>query len=193
MRLGSTLGFTGTLKTRVIRKPKPSVLTRLRKRIHNMAAVWNGAAVLQACLKARHYVAAEDKWYDLGVVSRRVVTDAYVNLLVDELQSSQAIHSTLKWHDSGTGVVAENQTDTALGTPCGEARDDGTQIEGATANIYKTVATHTYAGSFAITEHGVFSANAAGTLLDRSVFAAINVAASDQIEFTYELTCTAGG
>jgi len=121
------------------------------------------------------------------------VTDAYVALLVDELQADQAAHSTFKYHDSGTGVGAEAATDTALGTPTAEARDAGTQIEGATANIYKSVATHTYGGSFAITEHGLFNAATAGTLMDRTKFAAVNVANGEKIEFTYELTVSSGG
>jgi hypothetical protein len=47
----------------------------------------------------------------------------------------------------------------------------------------------------AITEHGLFSQTRAGggTLMDRSKFAAINVVATDSIQFTYELTLTAGG
>jgi hypothetical protein len=69
----------------------------------------------------------------------------------------------------GTGAVAENVTDTALGTQV-ETRATGTQVEGASANIYRTVATITATASRAITEHGVFSASTGGTLLDRSVF-----------------------
>ena len=126
-------------------------------------------------------------------VRNRVVTNAYAALLVDELQASVAAHSTFKYHDSGTGTVAEAAADTGLGTPCGEARDTGTQIEGATANIYRSVATHTYAATFAITEHGLFNAATAGTLMDRSVFAAINVASGNQIQWTYELTISSGG
>jgi hypothetical protein len=129
---------------------------------------------------------------DKGVVARKVVTTAFVNKLVDAFQAAAYIN-TWKYHDSGTGVVAENITDTGLGTPCGDARDSGTQVEGASANIYKTVATHTYTATKAITEHGVFDAATVGTLLDRSVFSAINVNNGDKIEFTYELTCTAGG
>ena len=125
--------------------------------------------------------------------ARRCVTDAFVALLVDTLQASQAAFSTFKYHDSGTGTVAEAATDTILGTPCAEARDAGTQIEGATSNIYKSVATHTYAAAFAITEHGLFNAVTAGTLMDRSVFAAVNVANTEKIEFTYQLTVNAGG
>jgi hypothetical protein len=129
---------------------------------------------------------------DLGVIARKKVTTAFVNHLVDSLQNQTTKPiDTFKYHDSGTGVVAESNADTALGTPCGEARDVGTQIEGASANIYKSVATHTYAGPFAITEHGLFSASSGPTLMDRSVFAAINVVATEKIEFTYELTCNA--
>jgi len=131
---------------------------------------------------------------DLGIVSTHVVTDAFVAELVDALQAGGvAAFDDYKYHDSGTGTNAEAAGDTALQTPCGEARDVGTQIEGATANIYKSVATNTYAGAFAITEHGLFNAAAAGTLMDRSVFTAINVVAADKIEFTYQLTCTSGG
>jgi len=146
---------------------------------------------LEGVLSARIKRAGEKRFRDLGVIARKKVTDAFVAHLVDSLQNQTSTPiDTFKYHDSGTGTNAENKTDTALQTPCGEARDTGTQIEGATGNIYKSVATHTYAGSFAITEHGLFSASSAGTLMDRSVFAAINVVATDQIEFTYQLTCT---
>ena len=146
---------------------------------------------LEGILSARIKRAGEKRFRSLGVIARKKVTDAFVAYLVDSLQNSTTSPmDVFKYHDSGTGVGAENKTDTALGTPCAESRDTGTQIEGATANIFKSVATHTYAGTFAITEHGLFSASSAGTLMDRSVFAAINVVNTDQIEFTYELTCT---
>ena len=121
------------------------------------------------------------------------VTDAYVALLVDDLQLSQAGHSTFMYHDSGTGIAAEAATDTTLGTPTAEARDTGTQVEGATANVYKSVATHTYGGSFAITEHGLFNAATLGTLMDRTKFAAVNVASGEKVEFSYELQVSSGG
>ena len=147
------------------------------------------ALELQGSLSAR--VTHNGKTRDLGVICRKKVTDAFVAYLVDSLQDSTADPMyDFKYHDSGTGVGAENKTDTTLGTPCAEARDIGTQVEGASAWIFRTVGEHTYAGGFAITEHGVFSAAVAGTLMDRSVFAAINVVATDKIEFTYELTCT---
>jgi len=131
---------------------------------------------------------------DLGCVGTHVVTGAFVAELVDALQAGGvADFDDYKYHDSGTGTNAEAAADTALQTPCGEARDVGTQIEGATANIYKSVATGTYAGTFAIIEHGLFNASAAGTLMDRTKLATVvNVISGDQIEWTYQITFTAG-
>ena len=131
---------------------------------------------------------------DRGVVSRRCVTTAFVNLLVDALQSTTGLNfDAFKYHDSGEGTGDEAVGNTTLGSACGEARDTGTQIEGATANIYKSVATHTYAAPFAITEHGLFNDSTVGTLMDRSKFAVANVGIGDKIEFSYSLTCNAGG
>jgi hypothetical protein len=126
----------------------------------------------------------------LGLVSTKVVTTAGVGYLVDALQNITEAEN-LKFHGSGTGVAAENVSDTTLGTEVA-TRTSGTTVEGASANIYRTVGTITYSGTFAITEHGVFSASSAGTLLDRSVFSAINVISGDSIQFTYELTFPAG-
>jgi hypothetical protein len=102
--------------------------------------------------------------------------------IVDILQTSNA-----KYVDSGTGTTAPVKANTALETPTAESRDTGTQGEGGSASIYEVVATHTYAGSFAITECGLFDAATVGNLIIRGTFAAINVASSDQIEFTITL------
>jgi len=128
---------------------------------------------------------------DLGVISTRKVTTAFRDYIVDSLQDSTTYPlDVFKYHGCGTGTTAEANTQTALVTEVG-SRVSGTQTEGATANIYKTVATITPGGSYAITEHGVFSASSSGTMLDRSVFSAINVGASDSIQFTYECTFNA--
>jgi hypothetical protein len=130
---------------------------------------------------------------NFGVLSYRVVTNVYVNLLVDDLQSSQAAHSTFLYHDSGIGTTAESANDTGLVNKVETGRATGSQGEGASANIYRSVGTITYTATRAITEHGLFSASSGGTLMDRSVFSAINVVNGDSIQFTYELTATAGG
>jgi len=128
---------------------------------------------------------------ELGLICTKVVTDAGVQYLVDSFQGLGPLPANFKYHASGTGTTAEAAAQTALVTEVA-SRATGTQLEGASANIYRTVGSITYSGTFAITEHGVFSAASVGTMLDRSVFAAINVQSSDIIEFTYELTLPSG-
>lgn len=127
--------------------------------------------------------------YDLGLASVDKVTNNGVAYIIDAIQALATIEN-LKWHGSGTGVTAEATGDSALVTEVG-SRVAGTQIEGASANIYKTVATITYGATYSITEHGLFSASTSGTLFDRSVFTAIGVDTSTNIEFTYEYTLNA--
>jgi len=129
---------------------------------------------------------------DLGVLGYRVVTTAFVNFMVDQLQTETSTWGDFKYHDSGTGTTAEAVGDTDIETGDGLARATGTQTEGASANIYRSVGTLSYTGSAAITEHGLLNASTSGTLLDRTVFSAINVSNGDSIEFTYELTVSAG-
>ena len=141
-------------------------------------------------LRAWHFNALTGTWKDLGILAvNRKFTTAGRDFLIDAFQNITELED-MKFHDSGTGVVAESNADTALGTPTAEARDTGTQIESG-SDTYRTVATHTYAGTFAITEHGIFSALTAGVLLDRTVFSAINVNSGDKIEFTFDLTVAA--
>jgi|GEM_PF-5281927 len=126
---------------------------------------------------------------DFGLVSCEKVTTAFTEYLVDSLQDSTTYPmDAFKYHACGTGTTAESNTQTALVTEV-ESREIGTQIEGATANIYKSVATHTFTGTHSIAEHGLFSAAAVGTMLDRSlVTPAIPVILADEIEWTYQLT-----
>jgi len=131
------------------------------------------------------------EYYDLGVVSVNVVTDTGVGFIIDAIQALATI-SNLKFHGSGTTNTAENQTQTALIAEVG-TRSTGTQTEGASANIYKTVGTNTYGSSFNIVEHGLFSASSGGVMFDRSIFTAIPVDTSTSIEFTYQWTLNAGG
>jgi len=175
-----------------LRRKRPGTIVKLRDFLTCFMTLM-GVAPLAATLSAR-VIRENGTIEDKGIISAHKVTDAFVAELVDALQAGGvAAFDDYKYHDSGMGINAEAAGDTALQTPCGEARDTGSQTEGATANIYKSVATHTYAGAFAITEHGLFNAAANGTLMDRSVFSAINVASGDKIEFTYQLTCISGG
>jgi hypothetical protein len=136
----------------------------------------------------------------LGLLSTRLITDLGVAFLVDDWDSSVTDITTMNFHGCGTGVVAENQTDSALGTESTTAlnpdstRATGTRSQPA-ANQYRSVGTLTFDGAAAITEHGILSqaATGGGVLWDRSVFSAINVANGDSIQFTYTCTLSAGG
>lgn len=136
---------------------------------------------------------------DYGLVSLRVVTDTGVAFIVDGFQNTVELED-MKYHGIGTGSTAENQTDTALETEItteyevDNTRPTGTTTEGATANIYRTVATNTVDGTVATREHGVLSqaATGGGVLLDRTVFALITLGSGDSLQSTYELTFTAG-
>jgi hypothetical protein len=153
-----------------------------------------GAGVINATTELEVKHIRNGKVIGKQTILDKVVTTAFVNDIVDVLQGLATPLSTInayKYHASGTGIVAEAIGDVALGTEVG-SRVAGTQIEGATANIYKSVGAITYAGAFAITEHGLFNAAAAGTLMDRTKFAAVNVINGDSIMFTFTIQFNAG-
>lgn len=124
----------------------------------------------------------------------KVITNAFVNDIVDALKGDTSPYTNFKnykYHGTGTGTTAEAATQTALITPV-EARVEGTQEEG-TPNQYKSVATITYTGTRAITEHGLFNAATGGILMDRTVFPVVNVIAGDSIQFTFTVQFNSGG
>jgi hypothetical protein len=135
---------------------------------------------------------ADGRIIDAGLVSTRVVTTAWVNFMIDMLHTDTTEVGDFKYADSGIGTTAAAVGDTDIETGDGESRVAGTQTEGA-ANIYETVATIAYTTTKAITEHGLFSQASGGTLMDRHVFSAWNVVNGESIEFTFQLTLTAGG
>lgn len=142
---------------------------------------------------------------EYGLASVAVVTDVGCQKIVAVMNTSDASTATiLKFHGIGTGTTAEASTDTALVTELttqynpDNTRATGTQTTGATTKVYRTVATNTLdSGTPAITEHGIFSqaATGGGSLLDRSVFAAINLngANGDGLQTTYDFTMVSGG
>lgn len=161
------------------------------------ARVVRGLGLFQQGLIPREELVVED----YGVVSRKVITTAGVNFLVDAFQNLTELEN-FKYHGIGTGTGAEANGDTALGTELtteynpDSTRATGSQTEGASANIYRSVGTNTLdSGTPAVTEHGLFSASSAGTLWDRSKFSAINLvgANGDGLQTTYDMTASAGG
>jgi hypothetical protein len=134
-----------------------------------------------------------------GVVGHKVITDAGVAYLVDSWQNLTELE-LMKFHSLGTGSTAEAVGDTALVTELTtEYNPNSTRATGTTtetsANIYSTVATNTLDGTpgAALREHGIHSAASAGTLWDRTVYAAITLSSGDALQSSYALTCTSGG
>jgi hypothetical protein len=137
----------------------------------------------------------------MGLASLRVITDAGVAAMADTFTNTVEAE-VFNFHGMGTGGTAEAASQTALVTELtteynpNSTRATGTQT--SPTNVYQTVGTNTIdSGTPAITEHGIFSqaATGGGTMLDRSLFSAINLvgANADGIQFTYQLTFTSGG
>lgn len=192
------VGMRGSLKMRVRRAPGPGLLWKLRnfpKLLPGLfkfyvASVFKIAS-MHGRLRAR-LIRANGMVINYGLISTRLVTTAFVNFVVDQLITESTIFGDYKYHDSGVGVTAANVSDVDIETTDGESRVAGTQVEDA-ANIYESVGTIAYTTTKAITEHGLFNASTGVTLMDRHVFSALNVENGDSIEFTYDLTVTAGG
>jgi hypothetical protein len=139
-------------------------------------------------------------WEDYGTVSYRVVTNAGVAFIVSDWNDNSTDITNFNFHGCGTGTAEESASDTALQAEAttilnpDNTRATGTRSTPA-SNQFRSVGTLTFDGSAAITEHGLFSTSGTGTgtLWDRSVFSAINVAPGDSIQFTYTVTLQSGG
>lgn len=196
--VGGSVGFSGDLKLKKI-KPGTPWLWKLRNLPHFWRGWWRfqlatmlGLAYLKGELRLKVF-RKDGRVEDLGVVSLRVVTTAWVTAMATLMfDGSGPAATAYDHHDMGTGAVAEAVGDTGLGTPYGGARATGTASNPA-AGQYRSVGTVSFTSTLAITEHGLFSAASAGTLLDRSVFSAINVVNGDSIQATYTLTYSSGG
>ena len=190
------LEMTGTHSARILKPELKVSLWWKIKNLPNIARAWRlpiarlfGIPMMYGRLKIRvfHH---DGSVVNYGTVSYRVVTDAFINELVDQLQAEDSTWGDFKWHDSGIGTTAEAAGDTTIETSDGESRVSGSQVEGATSKIYKSVGTISYTTTKAITEHGLFNASTGGELMDRSVFSAINVVNGTAIEHSYELSVT---
>ena len=92
----------------------------------------------------------------------------------------------------GTGTTAAAVGDTTLETEtaasglsraAGTASRKTTDVTNDTASLTKTF---TVTGTVAVTESGVLNAAAAGTLLSRQVFSAVNVINGDSLQITWD-------
>jgi hypothetical protein len=201
---GGNLSMAGTVSINADLAGRPSLAWKLRNNLR-ASYIWGqlttiaartfsrvtGVPTMTGQLEILHRRVDGSRVY-YGVVSRRVVTTAFVNFVTDQLQTETSVFGDFKYHDAGVGTTAENVADTGIETTDGESRATGTQTESA-SNAYRSVGTISYTSTKAITEHGLFNDSSAGTLMDRSVFSAINVVNGDSIQFTYTLTISSGG
>lgn len=92
----------------------------------------------------------------------------------------------------GTGAVAPAAGDTALGaeiTTGGGARAAATASRvttDVTNDTAQLVLTFNFTASFAVTESGTLNAAAAGVLLARQTFSAVNVVSGDSLQVTWK-------
>lgn len=170
--------------------------------VNNIAKLFSkvtGVPTITSELEVTHIKANGDVIH-YGVVGRRVVTNTGVAFLVDDWDDDSQDITDMHFHGCGTGAVAENAADAALGAESdailnpNNTRATGVEDQPA-ANQLRTVGTLIFDGGGAITEHGIFdqAATGGGVLWDRTVFGAVNVVALDSIQFTYVCTITAGG
>ena len=118
-------------------------------------------------------------------VSNLVVT-AGKNHIADQLSSSPG-QGAMSHMALGTSATAAAAGDTALGAEIDRnaltSRTDATNVVTYVANWAAGDATNS-----AIAEAGIFNAGAAGTMLSRATFTAINKAAGDTLQVTWTVT-----
>ena len=152
-------------------------------------------------LYVRHFHASERDpftgemgWMEnVGLVSRGKVTVEFRDFQVDQLVAETSEWGDFKFHRPGLGTNAESNADTVLQTDAGLTAT-GTQLEGATADIYKSVATVTADATETWEEHVINSQTGAGggILMDRSLISPnVSVVNLDTVEFTYQITINA--
>lgn len=173
-------------------------------KVRNFPAVWwgfwrllvarlLGLPVLYGELRVR-LRRADGTWVNYGLVSTQLVTTTGKGFVVDAFQNLVELENA-KYHGVGTGTTAAAAGDTALQTESTTALNpDSTRATGSTTEsaqtVYRSVGTNTFDAAAAITEWGLLTqaATGGGVLVDRAVFAAINVASGDQLTTTYDLT-----
>jgi len=169
----------------------------IRGWINKQIAKWipkltDGDVVTMSGQLRAKYIFKNGPVVDYGTLSYQKVTDDFAAYLVDLLQSGGTDVTEFFYHAAGTDNTAESSGDTELGSEI--LRSTGS-LDETSAQVFKSVATMTFPSSNSVLEHGLLNADSdgPGILMDRSVYTAIELNSSDQIEFTYELTVESGG
>lgn len=148
----------------------------------------NDTLQIKGRLEVRHF----DRPDGLGVelcneTYLQTITTVGKQWVADVLQEVDAATDALKWHKSGTGTTAAVVGNTNLATGI-YSRTSGSQTEGASANIYRSVGTINYTGTRSITEWGIFTTSTGGSMVSRKTFTAKSVVNGHSIQFTWDLT-----
>jgi hypothetical protein len=135
---------------------------------------------------------------DFGVVSRRVVTDAFVALIVDALDTAQSLFDDFDYGGFGSGSTAEAAAQSALITEfTTQYAVDSTRptatISQPAANQFRMVVIFAPDASVTVEEFAPFNATSAGTMMDRSLTGSQVMISGDTLTPTYTLTFTSGG
>lgn len=115
-----------------------------------------------------------------------IFTDVGETLVADYVDGTAS--APANWYVAwGTGAGTAGKGDTTLFTEASESRVATTESQPA-GNQNRFVGTIVADGTKTITNAGIFDASTTGNMLLKSDFAGIGLAASDSIEFTFDLT-----
>jgi hypothetical protein len=118
---------------------------------------------------------------------RNIIPNAGRQLIIDRLQGNTP--AVPDYIAIGTGATAAAAADTTLQTEVARAQGALTQPDAHTDRCIVTFAAGTGTGNIA--EAGRLNAAAAGVLVGRQTFTAVNKTASDSLQITYDFTYAA--
>ena len=214
--VGTGSGYYQSSRKHLLLENKPArsmwrkqVLAFLRDHVNPDIPRWYYTMVLghdlhlstYAELFVRHYHATEPDpftgkigwWENVGIVAHGKVTTAFRDFQVDMLVADTTEWGDFKFHRPGTDATAEANAQTALIADAG-LEASGTQLEGSSSDIYKSVATVTADATETWQGHSLRSITGAagGTMMDRSLISpTVSVVNNDTVEFTYQMTVNA--
>lgn len=192
-------GFPGRNMSRELRAWKTRNISNL------MRGAWRVLAARKLGVASIHgylclaFITPDGHRTDYGLVSMRMITTAGAGYVCDAFQGLASLPS-VKYHGIGGGALPEAITDTALGSEFSaqylplNTRAEGTASEGEAANFYRSVGFIEVSNTVTIAEHGLFSAQTAGTgvLLDRSAIESETVFENTTVQCDFRLEIATG-
>ena len=141
---------------------------------------------LKANGQLRIVVTAADGSIKEDKTVKNLVVDTGLNFIVNRMKDATA--SVMSHMSLGTGTTAAAAADTTLQTELAGARVALTSTS-VTANQITYIASFAAGvGTGAVTESGIFNNASGGTMLCRTVFAAVNKDVNDTLSITWTVT-----